>query len=317
MRTTADNRTLSPAKRGFLGHLVALMTQPYLFYRAFPVSQHWFWVALLVLGVSGFLAVQRTIPAAEPVIGAPVDGGFVPDFGEGGDPFAVPLPNVPIDGEGTTATASDTTSQVTIALIAGGSIVLVWAGQAVFLWLVPLFNGQASSLNKTLQVAVWASVPYLLLMALQWVFRSSGGVGNEAGLSAVLSVWEGYKDISETLQLVIKSVLVQTTLFSLWNVWLLYLGARHALHGKRWVIGFVLSLWLAVAVIVPILSGQINNDAPLDSLSLCENGETVDCLIDPFAPTDPIFDDDVPFDIERPVVPPQDDGATRPKTDGR
>lgn len=273
-------RAVPAAKRGLVGHVWALLTQPKAFFIAFPTSGHWLVVAFALLGLVGVMAVARG--SAVPVVDENSGGAFFPDTGGGGlsiappsgGAFDVPLPSEPLPS-GETGTNSNTTAQVTTALIASVGALSVWLGQAICLLLVT-FASRAPSLGRALQVAVWASLPYALMMGAQWAFRSAGGTASEAGLSALLTMWEGYADLPEVVQLLTKSVLVHTTLFSLWNVYLLWLGARKALKGNPFVVAFALGIWLSVAVLVPIVSGQVSlPPKPIDGELMPIMGESM------------------------------------------
>jgi hypothetical protein len=301
-------RAVPAAKRGLIGHVWALLTQPKAFFTAFPTSGHWLVVAFVMLALVGVMAVARgsSAPITPPVDVDAGGGGFFPNAGGGGinlspssgGVFDVPLPSEPLPS-GEAGAPNNTTAQVTTALIASAGALAVWAGQAVCLLLVT-FASRQPSLGRAFQVAVWASLPYALMMGAQWAFRSAGGTASEAGLSALLMVWADYATLPEAAQLVVKSLLVQTTLFSLWNVYLLWLGARKALKGNPLVVAFALGVWLSVAVLVPVVSGQVSLPLkPIDGELMPPIGEGVP------VPSGGMTFEEVPV---RPNLPPASEG---------
>ncbi len=264
---------------GLVGHLSTLLLQPRLFFHTFPETRHWLIVAALSLIVVGYLAVQDSPsagaaappagmpgPGAAPLTGMPGPGMMSLTFDTGGDPFGAPLPVDPSGGfgGGGTPTATDTTSQVTTAVTAGALIVGLWGAQALLLLLVPMLNGRAPSFSRGFQVAVWASVPLVLMLIVQAVYHSAGGVGDAPGVSALLTRWDEYEMQSADVQWLLMSAASQVTIWRLWALGLLYLGAREALHGHRLSVLLVCALWIGIAVVAPVMMGMtpLPSDAP-------------------------------------------------------
>lgn len=255
---SAQRSTLSPAKRGLLGHFIAVLFQPRDFFRAFPVSQQWVIYALICLGITAVLSAQPSSSALTDTL--PPTDFSLPSEGSFSDPFAVP----PLEGDSFANDAPESTPQITKGLLSATRTVIIWVTQAVLLGLVALFNGYAPSFGKQLQVTVWASTPFLLLIIAQALYKSAGGQPSVMGLTALLDLWADFVWLPEWGQLLIKSLLMQITLFSLWHVLLVYFGLRYALHGKRWVCGVVLFLWIAIAILTPILTGGVTVPSPQD-----------------------------------------------------
>lgn len=267
--------------QGLFGHLTTLLLQPRLFFYTLPTTRHWLVIAVLALVLVGYNAVHQTAGAT----GSPADtseipfegdftdgGGFPGDSGfpgggiimdEGGgfdpnDPFNVPLPDS--GGEtpglpGGGATAGDTTSQVTIAVTAAAFLVGIWFLQAGLLMIVTLFRGRSPVFGRSLQIAVWSSVPLLLLLLVQQLYHAAGGTGSAPGLSAVLPRWDFYIHQPADVQWLLMSAFSQVTLWSVWSLLLLYFGGRDALGGRWYLCLLVIALWIGIAVVVPVLLG--------------------------------------------------------------
>lgn len=268
--------------QGLLGHLTTLLFQPRLFFHTLPDTRQWLVVAILSLGIVGYSAIQeatRADLAGSDAAGLPTDGSFSGEFGgfdpsmmpegempfieEGPtDPFAIPLPEQGggefVEGAAPSA-STDTTSQVTTAVTAGAFLVGIWGLQALLLLVVTLFNGRAPSLGRGLQIAVWSSVPLVIMLIVQAIYHAAGGTGSAAGLSAVLPRWEFYMRQSPDVQWLLMSAFSQATLWGLWSVLLLYLGARDALRGRWLLCVGVVVLWIGIIIAVPVLL----NIAPL------------------------------------------------------
>lgn len=256
-----------PRPRGVMSQVMTVALQPTYFFRSLPNvsdTRQWFWVAALILILVGLSAVrQESLQSAggantviPPVIDSPSPGIERPgDSGFPGGPFpgdtgGVPLPNVP-------TTPTDITSTWTTALISSSHIILGWFILAVLLSEVPLFNGVSPSLGQNLQIAIWTSVPVGVMAGLQLVYFAAGGVPREAGLMGLLNYWEGYQQLPTFVQSLLMSLTSRLTIFWLWTLVLLYIGARNALRGKRWAAWLVIVMWVAVLVVVPVLTGAI------------------------------------------------------------
>jgi hypothetical protein len=255
---------------GLTGHLSTLLLQPRLFFYTFPETRHWLIVAALSLVVVGYLAVQAgpQVGSATPPMGISDPGMMPPVFDVGGsDPFNPPLPVDPSGGFGGAGgvPAADTTSQVTTAVTAGAMLVGIWGAQALLLLLVPLLNGRAPSFGRGFQIAVWASVPLVLMLIVQTIYHNAGGIGDSPGVSALLTRWDDYDMQPADVQWLLMSAASQVTIWRLWALALLYFGAREALKGRRLTALFVCALWIGIAVVTPVMMGMTplpTDDAP-------------------------------------------------------
>lgn len=266
---------------GLVSNLSTLLFQPRLFFYTLPETRHWIIIAalsLLLVSYNGIRATQTTVVATDgsgfvdPFVsgeGASLEGDFGAFGGGNGlfgggevpidDPFAAPIPGEEgvVDGGVTNGVASvDTTSQVTIGVRSGAWLVGIWFLQAILLMVVSLFNGKSPSLGKGLQIAVWSSVPLILMLIIQMVFHSAGGVGGAPGLSAALPKLDFYAQLDGDTQWLLTSAASQITLWSLWSLLLLYFGTRDALRGKLLLCLFVVFIWIGVAIAVPVLMGM-------------------------------------------------------------
>ncbi len=291
------NRQIQPANRdvrlaprgrprGVLGQVWTSVLQPGYFYRTLPPmadTRQWLWVAVLILALTGFGAVRQEALKNGDGGGSvtPIDvntppgtdlggGGFGGVIGGGGTiPLDPGLGGPPADFGGIPTTDTSTSGDgagisrnLTIAVINSAGIMLGWAILTVLLCEVALFNGQLPSLGQNLQVAIWTSVPIALMAGLQLVFYAAGGTVGEPGISGLLKDWPAYETMPQFLKSVMLSLATHLTLFWVWSLALLYVGARQALNGKRWAVLIVVVIWAVVVVIVPVLSGAIAAPEP-------------------------------------------------------
>lgn len=253
--------------RSLISQITTVLLQPVYFFRTFPATSQWVWVALIILALVGFSAVRQPTggdtSTTEPGIGTempPISGPGGVISGPGMmDPGAIPLPT---GNGGGSADTSDVSQTTMTALLAAGAVVLVWLGQAVVLSEVSLLNGSAPKLGRNLQIAVYASVPIGLMAALQLLYYASGGKGGLMGLSLLLEDWTWYQAQPEFLKMVIYSLASRTTLFWLWSLVLLYLGARHALRGHRIAAFIAITAWLIVITLVPVVTNSVTLPVP-------------------------------------------------------
>jgi hypothetical protein len=257
--------------RSLWGQIWMALFQPAQFFRTLPVidnNRQWFWAGFIILGLIGLSAVQQASNTASDLnaIQVPVDvvqppGGFGEDFGglpDGG--VGIPPPG------GAAPAASNISSNWTTALIAASGIVLGWFIQTLLLAEVSLLKGFAPRLGRNFQVAVWASLPLGLMAVLQLLYSAAGGTVGGAGLSGLIPELPGYENLPSFFQLALLSLATQLTLFWLWNLALIYVGARRALNGKWWSSLLVVVAWVLVIVLVPILTGTVK--LPTEETSL-------------------------------------------------
>jgi hypothetical protein len=266
--------------RGVVGQVWAGLLQPAQFYRTMPPladTRTWLWAAILILALVSISAVRQE--SLRNGGGADLGGGFpTTSIDSGGpifsDPFggggvSAPIGGDPFGGAGTpiqptTTGGGDITGTWTTALITSAGIILGWLILSVLLCEIMLFNGRAPRLGLNLQVAIWSSLPLALMAALQLIFYAAGGQPGGAGLSGLLDNWEWYNTQSEFIRNLIFSLASNATVFWVWSLLLIYVGGRNTLRGKHWAIALVVIAWVAVVVVVPVLTGQVKApEAPL------------------------------------------------------
>jgi len=264
-----------PRPRGVIAQVATLLLQPGVFFRTLPAfenSRQWLLVAVVILATTGLMAVRQAELAAVPEVGAGPDTGVMPEgldprMGGGeaisGDFGGLPADmGMPIDagasgGAAPTGDDGGVSTTWTTALLAGGALVAAWLLQALLLSEVTLFNGRAPRMGLNLQVAVYAGVPLALMTGLQALYYTAGGKLGEPGLTGLVTEWTGFVNQTPFVQALLVSLASRLTLFWLWGLLLLYLGARHALRGRWWASLLVVFAWVAIVVVAPVLTGAI------------------------------------------------------------
>ncbi|MEP7291012.1 MAG: YIP1 family protein [Chloroflexota bacterium] len=262
--------TYSRRPRSLWGNLSLVILQPSVFYRSFPLARHWLWVAVLILTLNGFSAVNQPTPGdattgdgtavAQPpqfsdsgVTPGSFDGGFIPPTDAGVLP-------------GGAATSPNVSKTVMTALLAAGGVVLAWFIQSIILSEVSLINGARPSFGRNWQIAVWASVPLGLMLLIQQIYYAVGGEPGKIGLSLLLEQWSGFAALPAFSRAVLTTLLTNLTLFWLWSLLLLYLGGRYVLNGKRAAVMLVIVAWVIISVFVPALTSPgAADDVPVVS----------------------------------------------------
>jgi hypothetical protein len=267
-------------RRSLLSQVGLVLLQPSLFFRHLPAIQftrQWVWIGLIVLALSGYSAVRHDAlreeetspggvgaspadipPAPDVVSGGGIDfGGLPPDVG-GGPPADGAAPETGPSPEEVSATWST-------GLEAAGVLILQWLVLAILLSEVSLLRGKAPRLGHNWQIAIWASVPLALMAGLQLVYFWAGGRPRQDGLSGVVDEWAVYQDLPRLGQSLMLSLASRFTLFWLWTLFLLYLGARYGLGGKWWSSGMVVVIWIAVLTLAPVATGSIEAPEEEDS----------------------------------------------------
>lgn len=256
--------------RSLITQTSTVLLHPALFFRTLPALEYtrqWLWIGLIILMLMGISAVrQASLSESDtPTAPIPADFGEVPldpRMGGGGGDFSVllsgggpPLDGAgPIDGGGS---GPNVTGTWTTALIAASGVVLGWGIQTVLLCEVSLLRGFAPRLGRNLQIAIWSTVPLGLMAALQLLYYAAGGSGGQAGVSGLLAEWPGYAELPAFTQAILLSLTSQLTLFWLWSLALIYIGARRALGGRWWSSLLVVIAWAVVVVVLPVISGEI------------------------------------------------------------
>ena len=250
-----------------------VLLQPGRFFKSLYAGEdarQWVWMALVVLvlvGVSAARGNNISSSTVEPGGETPLDGGYLP-----GDPFADPAfsgemldggQGILVGGGAATGTKAESSDGWTTALIASSNIIVAWVLLVVLLALASLERGTAPRLSQNVQVAVWSSVPLGLMAALQFVYYLADGTPGAPGLAGLLPEWDRYAELGHAQQSLVLSVATRTTLFALWTLGLVYIGARHALRGRVWVALLVVLLWAMLIVVIPVTVGTI--EAPVEA----------------------------------------------------
>jgi hypothetical protein len=262
-----------PRPRGLIGQVSALLLQPGFFFRTLPAlesSRQWLVFAVLLLAISGAMAVRQAelnaAPSDSGVSGMDLPpemmdpgmggGGMSGDFGGIPPDMGMPVPG-DTGGGGSGGATSNVSTTWTTAIVAAGALLVAWLVQAVLLSEVTLFNGRAPRLGLNLQIAVYASIPLALMTGVQALYIAAGGVLGEPGLTGLITEWDGFSAQTPFVQALLISLTSHLTLFWLWSLLLLYLGARHALRGRWWASVLVVLAWVTTVTVVPVISGAI------------------------------------------------------------
>lgn len=264
-------------RRSLVNQIGTALMQPANFYRTLPAShasRQWVWVGLLILALVGFSAVRydalKTAETTATDTGTPIDGEIPIDAGGGkGGGGGIDFGGIPSDVGGTPtetteteATPEEITAKWSIALEAAGEIVLQWIIISILLIEVSLLRGRKPRMGHNWQIAIYSSLPLALMAALQLAYYYAGGKVGEEGLSGLIDQWKGYADLSEFQKNVAYSLSTRLTLFWLWSLSLLYLGARYGLKGRTWSATLVVLIWAGVLVVGPVAAGWV--EAPKD-----------------------------------------------------
>lgn len=243
-------------QRGLWGQIWAALLQPGQFFQTLPridETRQWLWVGLLILALIGLSAVRQATPTADPnALQMPTDFSQPSPNPFGGGDFGIPDGGIPTGGAATSVSSTWTT-----ALLAASGIVLGWFIQTLLLCEVSLLKGFAPRLGRNFQIAIWASLPLGVMAVVQLLYYAAGGSVTGAGISGLVVDIPGYADLSPYVQAIILSFAGQLTLFWLWSLSLIYIGARHALHGRWWSSLLVVIAWAVIIVVVPVLTGAV------------------------------------------------------------
>jgi hypothetical protein len=260
--------TSRAAPGGVIGQVVALITRPKAFFQKMPQTQLWVGMAILILCLVGFGASNQTVQTQSSAAASSTQTGFSVNMLQSG--AAAPAAQATAVGNAQTpsttsvATApttaqtasTETSSRLLSVLLAIFGAVALWVGQALLLCLVTMFRGYAPDLGRSLQIAVWASLPLALMLILRQINFAAGGTGGALGLSLLLTQWKGYSELGELAQRILAAFMSNISLFWLWDLALLYLGARYALGGNRLSVLLVIGMWIVTSAIAPALVGS-------------------------------------------------------------
>ena len=262
--------TVPPRPRGLVSQVTMVLVRPGEFFDSLAImrgSRQWVWIAAVVLVVVGLSAVRyqsasKQVADGDQVLGGDLSGVPVDPFGGGGvvveSGLDTGFPDAGVPSGGAASSGEDVTGNWTTALIASSNVLVAWGILAVLFGVVSLMNGRAPRFGHNVQVAVWASVPLGLMAGLQMIYFLMGGSAGASGLSGLLAEWSGYSSLSEPAQRMAVSAAERLTLFSLWALALAYIGGRHALRGRWWVVLPVVVAWAAIIVVLPVLAGTVD-----------------------------------------------------------
>lgn len=261
------------APRGLFGALNAALFAPVSLFNSLAMprqrSRQWLWAAVLLLIVIGWSTVRRAewLEAAENVggSGTPIElmpgdmgmpGGVVPGGGMGAGSFdLMPPGGVPVEPGVVQSGSSTFSATLMTGLVAASGVVGMWLAQSLVLMVVPMLRGYPPHWGRALQVAVWASIPLGVMAALRLAYMALGGEVLEGGVGVrlLLEAWSGFGALSEFSQRALMALADQLTLFWVWNLALLYVGARYALRGSTAASLLLVTFYVLLAVIAPVL----------------------------------------------------------------
>ena len=296
---------MSAPPRGIIASISGVLLRPRDFFKGFSTAgQSWLLAALFMMALTGYSAVPRPLRSAAP-------SGEVPIFEGSGIPGEFPLP----PGEGIPPTEGGTSSPDStwsVALAAIGNVVIGWGALATLLMVVPMFNGKAPDIGRNLQIVIWASAPLAVMKIIQLVFINNGGQLGATGMTGFLNDLPFYTGLAPQLQRFVHAFAGQITLFSLWSAVLVYLGARYALHGRRWIAAVVVILWVALVVIIASFASY---DHLLEAQAAAEQMPTLEAdefPLDEFSAEGLVPDGIMPSDIVPEISIEDRGGAIRP-----
>ena len=280
--TIADTQLPS---RGIHNDLIAVILHPISFFKVLRRRQnsHTFLVAVLVLISMVVFSLQMT-PSTSTT-----------DTASGFDAPIDSFPIDPIPSDPNSLTTNDDSTVMWVTALTTISIqAMSWSALTLWLALVTMFNSHKPRLGKNLEIIIWASVPIALMAILQTVFIFAGGTISSAGFSGFLDEWTRFAEYSIFLQSWLYALASQITIFWLWHLGLLYVGARYVLGGKRSIVLFTIISWI-------IALSMVNSFPAYQDLK-AQLPET-----DPTLSDEPMFDD-MPSDegdlgLESPVAP--------------
>lgn len=279
--------------RGFISEIVTVITHPHVFFTELgnrQSSPHTLWIVIVILLMMTLMTIQTSTHIVESNSGG---ASFVDMPGGGSSPFD---PGFPPDGGGsdggTPSTQIDPTAQWMLVLTTISKQLIVWGALTILLTIVTLANGYMPPFGKNLEITIWASVPLALMAGLQLAFMSGGGTITATGFSGFLDEWEIFASLDLRLQSIVHAFSEQMTLFWLWALWLLYVGMRYTLRGKRVVILFTLVMWIIMFWLVNSLHSY---DILSSKLPTIEDAMPEEFVPQEFMPEDGIPPMDMPL----------------------
>jgi hypothetical protein len=287
---------------GIVGQVKTLFIHPRAFFKDMPRTGHWLFVAALILCIAGFAASNQVSQGQSSAAASSTQAsGFNVGLLQGNSSSssassgtsAVPAQAAgnassaqtqATPAAGTSAASASTTQQTSsadvnatlmAALLTACGVLAMWGGQTMLLCWVTMLNGYSPNIGRSLQVSVWASLPLALMLVLRQVSFAMGGSGGSVGLSLLLTQWNSYARLPEFVQRALAVFMSNMTLFWLWNLVLLFLGARYALGGNRLSVMLVIVVWMITASIIPALAGNpVTTVAPRTTASVSTQTKT-------------------------------------------
>ena len=204
--------------KGLVGRLQQLILQPILFFKSLPdqsESRSWFWAALLILILAGYSAVRRDAISAA-----------------------------------TSGTDGAVQARLILAIGATASIILSWLIQMLLLALATMLQGKKPIWSINFRIAIWASIPLLLMSIAQIVYMAIGGELISMAFLANESLASG---TSDAITILLGNLLRQVSIFNLWRMVLFYLGASYSLNSPKWIAILLTVLSFASLFLLPTL----------------------------------------------------------------
>ena len=253
---------------GLITQVTQVLLRPVAFFKSMSNRNAWLPIAALILAIYGYTAttqIQSTSLQTTADSAVQITGNATSES-EGFDLSLLAASATPAESITSATGSADTTaatSDETLmnALLAATGVLIVWFCQAVMLTLISMLSGYFPRMAKSFQIAIWASLPLAIMLILRNIHYASGGAGGSLGLSLLLESWGDYAALPVYGQRTIAVFLSNLTLFWLWNLMLLYFGARYALGGRRFVIVFVLAVWIALSTILPAFLSEPTTEA--------------------------------------------------------
>jgi hypothetical protein len=217
--------------KGFIAEIQQVILHPVAFFEALPEqteSRSWLMAAVLILVLLAYSAVQQKAAIPE-------------DF--------------------TMTSANPVQQQVVTGLMAASGLIIAWLAQALLLLPLALLSKKAPKLSLNLHIAIWSSIPFALLALIQIAYLWAGGPIGGTGLAPLLMSMLPYEMLNSPLGFFLLNLAEHLTLFTLWNLALLYLGARHSIQGAKGNQGLVLLfllVWLLLLLLVPTVMDSLS-----------------------------------------------------------
>jgi hypothetical protein len=206
--------------KGFFAQVQQVILHPVAFFESLPEqaeSRTWLMAAFLILLLIGYSAVQQAAAVPE-------------DF--------------------SMSSSNPVQQQVITGLMAAFGLILAWLVQAALLIPVAILSKRKTNFALNLHIAIWSSLPFAILAMIQIAYLWAGGPIGGAGLAPAISSVMSYETLSSAWGIFLLNLAEQFTLFGLWNLALLYLGARHSIKGNLGIVLAFLLIWVFLLLMV-------------------------------------------------------------------